>query len=47
MITPILTLAPYRNDAIDLIELLRQRYGQLKVFLMGTCRLALTGLFCL
>lgn len=34
-IAPTMTLARYRDDAIELIELLRHRYGKRKVFLMG------------
>lgn len=34
-IAPTLSLERYRDDAIELIELLRRRYGQEKVFLLG------------
>lgn len=34
-IAPTMTLARYRDDAIELIELLRRRFGQRKVFVLG------------
>lgn len=34
-LAPTMTLERYRDDAIELIELLRQRYGKRKVVLMG------------
>lgn len=34
-IGPTLTLDRYRDDAIELIELLRKRYGKRKIFLLG------------
>src|SRR3546814_14739957 len=34
-LAPTLTLEGYRDDAIELIELLRAKYGKRKVFLLG------------
>lgn len=34
-LAPTLTLERYRDDAIELIDLLRRKYGQRKIFLMG------------
>jgi proline iminopeptidase len=34
-LAPTLTVDRYRDDAIELIELLRRKYGQRKIFLMG------------
>lgn len=43
-LTPTLTLERYRNDAIELIELLRRRYGQRKVVLLGHSWGSIVGL---
>lgn len=43
-LAPTLNLARYRDDAIELIELLGQRYGQRKVFLLGHSWGSIVGL---
>lgn len=43
-LAPTLTLDRYRDDAIELIEQLRKRYGQQKVFLLGHSWGSLVGL---
>lgn len=43
-LAPTLTLDRYRDDAIELIELLRKKYGKRKVFLLGHSWGSLVGL---
>jgi proline iminopeptidase len=43
-LAPTLTLERYRDDAIALIELLRRRYGQHRIFLLGHSWGSLVGL---
>ena len=43
-IAPTLTIERYRDDAIELIELLRKRYGKRKVFLLGHSWGSIVGL---
>ena len=43
-LAPTLTLERYRDDAIELIEILRARYGKRKVFLLGHSWGSLVGL---
>jgi proline iminopeptidase len=43
-IAPTLTIERYRDDAIELIELLRKKYGKRKVFLLGHSWGSIVGL---
>ncbi|WCT75165.1 alpha/beta hydrolase [Sphingomonas naphthae] len=43
-LAPTLTVDRYRDDAIELIELLRRKYGQRRVFLMGHSWGSIVGL---
>jgi len=43
-LAPTLSVERYRDDAIELIEVLRQRYGKQKVFLMGLSWGSIVGL---
>lgn len=44
VLAPTLTVDRYRDDAIELIELIRRRYGKPKVFLMGHSFGSIVGL---
>ena len=43
-LAPTLTIDRYRDDAIELIDLLRRRYGKRKVFLLGHSWGSIVGL---